>query len=707
MKKPNGLKSSSDTQNDLMLKQSIGEIMGDESWQSNMDTPEESFPYGNSENIRKVESPQALKMLQASSDDSNRKQILGISSTQTRERRKVQLVEQPIQKMGGRNPQATRAAPVSQGRPMSADDIQKAKMRALFMQSKYGKSGSSNENKEARTEGPNKTPVNHSSTLNPASKAVVRSKNEEQKKPAILHSRISDRAEAPLEVTLKTDLRELPLDKCKRVQIPWKPPAEMKHSDTWSVGAGENSKEVEGQKNRNRREKETLYQTVEEIPPNPKEPWDIEMDYDDSLTPEIPIEQLPDADAGETQIASSEAANSFVSLAPSLPQVGNGSTAEPDLELLAVLLKNPELVFALTSGQAGNLSSADTVKLLDMIKAGGAGLAGAGVNMSGGRVEEKVEVSLPSPTPSSNPGTSGWRSEVAKDPFSQQSSMANRVAYAAAGSAATSMILSQVTPAALSPPQQPSSFPSMAQQVAVATMPTYSLPQMTTMVHSVHQSHPTNSTIQIPHSEVVLTTRNPSPMGNLSSAASPSTLRHDSTSNTKPAHVSVTMNAPARAPASFPSYPLSRSTTQPQTAYQSLHHQSNLLPEARIPATYYSRPPDPVSDSWRTSQGVPLNYPSQANQNNYNLLVGGSRQHMVQPGPSWERNEYVVEEEFESWSPENSPTRSSEYMLGRDLQEARTNPGFPHRPDRSRQRNFSGFGDHNRYGDRKWRERRH
>jgi hypothetical protein len=181
--------------------------------------------------------------------------------------------------------------------------------------------------------------------------------------------------------------------------------AEMKHNDLWRVGAGENSKEVEFQKNRNRREKETIYQTVQEIPSNPKEPWDIEMDYDDTLTPEIPSEQLPDTDAAETQVTSNQVVNSAVSLAPALSQVGNASTAEPDLELLAVLLKNPELVFALTSGQAGNLSSEDTVKLLDMIKAGGIGLAGGGVNMVGGKVEDKVEVSLPSPTPSSNPGT--------------------------------------------------------------------------------------------------------------------------------------------------------------------------------------------------------------------------------------------------------------------------------------------------------------
>lgn len=174
----------------------------------------------------------------------------------------------------------------------------------------------------------------------------------------------------------------------------------MIHNDIWRVGAGENSKEVDVQKNRIHREKETVYLTVLEIPSHPKEPWDIEIDYDDTLTPEIPTEQLPDADGSEPQVASKQDVNNAVSLEPASSQVDNASTAEPDLELLAVLLKNPELVYALTSGQAGNLSGEQTVKLLDMIKAGGAGF-----NNLGGKAEEQVQVSLPSPTPSSNPGT--------------------------------------------------------------------------------------------------------------------------------------------------------------------------------------------------------------------------------------------------------------------------------------------------------------
>lgn len=180
--------------------------------------------------------------------------------------------------------------------------------------------------------------------------------------------------------------------------------AEIKLNDLWRVGGDENSKEVDVQKNRNRREKETIYNTVQEIPSNPKEPWDREMDYDDTLTPEIPTEQPPDIDGTETQVVHEEHVNgAAVAQATSSSQIGN-IAAEPDFELLAVLLKNPDLVFALTSGNSANLTSQETVKLLDMIKSGGAGLA-ANLNSFGNKVAEKVEVSLPSPTPPSNPGT--------------------------------------------------------------------------------------------------------------------------------------------------------------------------------------------------------------------------------------------------------------------------------------------------------------
>ncbi|KAI5599342.1 hypothetical protein BDE02_02G189700 [Populus trichocarpa] len=406
IKKPNGIKSSTDAQ-DMILKQSIDEIMGNESWQSDIGNPDGVLALSSesSENIRKIESSQALKLLPASTDDLSRKHILGASSSHTRERRKVQLVEQPGQKTAGRSPQATKAAPVNQGRPMSADDIQKAKMRALFMQNKHGKTGSSSNGSTGMKNGGLNKPSSMIPSLCPVSKIHIRPKIEEYKKPVTPPPQVSSKVEGFLDLKKEINSKEPMGGVCIKVQIPWQTPPEIKLSVLWRVGTGENSKEVDVQKNRNRREIETIYQTVQQIPSNPKEPWDLEMDYDDTLTPEIPIEQPPDADVAETQVSHTEHVNTVVASAPSLPQVGGGSATEPDLELLAVLLKNPELVFALTSGQAGNLSSEETVKLLDMIKTGGAGLAGS-LNGLGGKVEEKVEVSLPSPTPSSNnPGT--------------------------------------------------------------------------------------------------------------------------------------------------------------------------------------------------------------------------------------------------------------------------------------------------------------
>lgn len=185
--------------------------------------------------------------------------------------------------------------------------------------------------------------------------------------------------------------------------------AEVKLNDTWKVGNGENSKEVDVQTNRHRREKDTIYQTIKEMPSNPKEPWDLEMDYDDTLTPEIPIEQLPDGDSAEVVATPNDVATHAVQSVASTSSTGNAAPAEPDLELLAVLLKNPELVFALTSGQAGNIPNEETMKLLDMIKRSSVNL-GLGENTNGNlsnnaKSPETVEVSLPSPTPSNDPRT--------------------------------------------------------------------------------------------------------------------------------------------------------------------------------------------------------------------------------------------------------------------------------------------------------------
>lgn len=178
--------------------------------------------------------------------------------------------------------------------------------------------------------------------------------------------------------------------------------AEVKISFSWHVGIGEDSKEVEVQKDRALREREVVYRTIQQIPPNPREPWDREMDFDDLLTPEIPTEQMPDVEPLEAPAGSQEVAAPVAST--SSQNVGGTSMPEPDLELLAELLKNPQLVFALTSGQAGEISSSETIKLLDMIKANG-GNSLSSLAALGTKTDNKVEVSLPSPTPSSDPVT--------------------------------------------------------------------------------------------------------------------------------------------------------------------------------------------------------------------------------------------------------------------------------------------------------------
>lgn len=170
------------------------------------------------------------------------------------------------------------------------------------------------------------------------------------------------------------------------------------------MGSGEDSKEVEVQTKRIRREKETAYYSVAEIPSDPKEPWDVEMDFDDSLTPIIPTEQPPEVDA-------SEASSSSTSCIPSLnlSATVKSSLPEPDLELLAVLLKNPDLVFALTSGQASSIPNTQMLQVLDMLKASGMGMSGLLSKMkdtAGEAVKLPVShtaVSLPSPTPASLP----------------------------------------------------------------------------------------------------------------------------------------------------------------------------------------------------------------------------------------------------------------------------------------------------------------
>lgn len=116
---------------------------------------------------------------------------------------------------------------------MSVDDIQKAKLRAQYMQSKYGKSASSNENKEVKAEGVNKPPIAQTSILPVVPNVPVRSSIEESKKPVTLPLKERETPDISLQPVgsfqtiapkLKTDMKEHIWEKCRRVQVPWKTP---------------------------------------------------------------------------------------------------------------------------------------------------------------------------------------------------------------------------------------------------------------------------------------------------------------------------------------------------------------------------------------------------------------------------------------------------------------------------------------------------
>ncbi|CAI0447652.1 unnamed protein product [Linum tenue] len=654
-KKPNGIGSSTDAQ-DMILKRSIDEIMSNEFWHPDIGYAEGTLalPSDHLENVRKMESSQTMKLLPASTEDASRKHILGGSPSHARERRKVQLVEQPGQKASAsRTLQGAKALSFSQGRPMSADDIQKAKLRALYMQSKHGRksslpNGSNSMNNEAVNKGQGVLLGNSSQV----SKVVVEPKDEELKEPVLTAVKVTDKGEdhhhaTEAKMELKVSIQKLesevpvtekepkvPVEKMEskvpvgqlhsRVQIPWQSPPEVRLNLLWRVGTGEFSKEVEVQKNRNRREMEIIYRVAKEIPSNPKEPWDLDMDYDDSLTPEIPIEQQPDAADGteKTEVPDDNepkksVAASSSSSSPAGPTIvaqngdGGGPAAEPDLELLAVLLKNPQLVFALTSGQAGNLSNDETMKLLDMIKSGGSSIVGSSSSSSvnesgGGKVEraEVVEVSLPSPTPSSsNPRTSGWKPEVAKNPFSQQNQRGRAAAYLD-----TTIVTSSVLPDTLASTSSMRSLPLELPNVPL--QPSHHHQQQQYLRH--HQSTPNYPELQTPG-------------GNASS------------------FVSMGEGPQVRFQQQRQTF---LSESSPQVLSSSyLSSRPGNVNVGRVPA---------AQDSWIARQGVG----AAVGSNSYSNVIHQS----VYSGTStsvYRRNEeYYRGEGFESWSPENSPSRS-------------------------------------------------
>ncbi|ONM34796.1 luminidependens protein1 [Zea mays] len=305
-------------------------------------------------------------------------------------------------------------------------------MRAMFMQEKRGKidinklsdKPQAMDTKKAAglvNSNPSAMPISpHTSAAQPVDPSPSTSKQSTDPQP--------DNTEISGGLKLNIGSKNNVIEKldCKRVL--WQIPPAVWIDPSWSVGAGDNSKELEVQTQRNRREKETFYTSQKDVPMNPKDPWDLEMDFDDSLTPEVPIDQVPDVDAMETE--SVGAAPSAVapvkdkqieSASSTSGAVADDEEANTDYELLTVLLRNPELVFALTSNKGENMPNEQTIALLDTLKQTGLSLSelvnrlgnGAGLPKEPEPEPEPIPASLPSPTPPDRTSRAVWIPEHA------------------------------------------------------------------------------------------------------------------------------------------------------------------------------------------------------------------------------------------------------------------------------------------------------
>nr|TKW18712.1 hypothetical protein SEVIR_5G449000v2 [Setaria viridis] len=443
-------------QKDLICKQRISEILRDESWKSEVDITEEVLALTDGANESSKPEPRKTQMLlTASADETNKRSAM---QTKSKQKRKVLLVEHPNKKAAVKNVNSARNS-TNNSRPLSADDIQKAKMRAMFMQEKYGKVDSSKASDKSQAMETPKTSGLVNSNVLPVPRDPIRSTAQpfdastsstaQPVDPSTSTSKQStvpqpDKPEISNGLKLNIGSPKNVVEKLDSKRVPWRIPPAVWIDPSWSVSAGDNSKELEVQTQRNRREKETFYASQKDIPLNPKDPWDLEMDFDDSLTPEIPIDQAPDADTMEMDsvgaapnaaapVKDKQIGSTATSVA--VADGANGEDPEPDLELLTVLLKNPQLVFALTSNNGEDVSSEQTVALLDTLKRTGLGLSelvntlGNGAGAPKEPEPEPIPASLPSPTPSDQTARAVWGPEhptQARAPNLQQPPLSNR-----------------------------------------------------------------------------------------------------------------------------------------------------------------------------------------------------------------------------------------------------------------------------------------
>ncbi|XP_009611980.1 zinc finger CCCH domain-containing protein 45 [Nicotiana tomentosiformis] len=106
----------------------------------------------------------------------------------------------------------------------------------------------------------------------------------------------------------------------------WKCPPKFTLNESWCVVAGEESKEAEAQKHREKRVLEAVYPSRSAIPPNPSTSSDLDQFYDDNQTQVIPIIPIEEAAAVEVSSHSTPSQNiSSKLLDPCLPNSSSSS----------------------------------------------------------------------------------------------------------------------------------------------------------------------------------------------------------------------------------------------------------------------------------------------------------------------------------------------------------------------------------------------
>ncbi|CAJ1942391.1 unnamed protein product [Sphenostylis stenocarpa] len=110
------------------------------------------------------------------------------------------------------------------------------------------------------------------------------------KTSSMLNSSINDPIDLPPGFEGSHFLKQTKVDVCYISHIKWECPPLFVVSPKWHVAAGEESREKENQKLREKRVLEAIYPRLSAIPPSPSVSLDVEEEYyNDDITPVIPI----------------------------------------------------------------------------------------------------------------------------------------------------------------------------------------------------------------------------------------------------------------------------------------------------------------------------------------------------------------------------------------------------------------------------------